>query len=362
MPCTVNNGFGLVTGVTLCVNGKKYCNPATITSTAGTQLTGVSGTNGYATRTSGGAGKATAGNAAKKPTGTGGTIATGSGGRITTTTTTASAAGKGGSGTTKTSTAPIATSSDPKIPEITGECPEFRNQTTNIGGNSSFTMAVGPKAAGPTAPMLFYWHGTGSFAGEYAMMDGAVANGITSQGGVLISYDGTSGSGDAMCSGTMLFDTGTFVYTDQLVACAIKNYNVDPHKIYTAGCSAGGLFAACMSALRSSYVAAAAPNSGGFVMPQIFDSTHTPSLMTRHGAPGVDVVGVDFSTTSKTADDAFKGRGGFVINCNHGGGHCGGGGLSPQVWEFFQAHPYGVDPYPWKDGLPADFPSGCAIY
>jgi hypothetical protein len=84
--------------------------------------------------------------------------------------------------------------------------------------------------------------------------------------------------------------------------------------------------------------------------------------MTIHGRAGVDVVAVDFSVTSKTADDGFKSRGGFVINCDHGGGHCGGGGLAGSVWEFFKAHPYGVDPHPWAGGLPGGFHSSCKIY
>lgn len=83
--------------------------------------------------------------------------------------------------------------------------------------------------------------------------------------------------------------------------------------------------------------------------------------MTVHGAPGRDVVVIDFSNSNKTADNIFKGKGGFVINCNHGGGHCGGGGLSGDVWKFFKAHPYGTKPSPWADAPPAGFNSKCMI-
>ena len=65
---------------------------------------------------------------------------------------------------------------------------------------------------------------------------------------------------------------------------------------------------------------------------------------------------------SNTADKLFKQRGGFVINCNHGGGHCGGGGLSGDVWNFFKTHTYGVTPSPWKDALPAGFNPKCMIF
>jgi hypothetical protein len=127
------------------------------------------------------------------------------------------------------------------------------------------------------------------------------------------------------------------------------------------GCSAGGLFADAMAALRSYYVAAASSNSGGWVTPVAFQNNNTPALMTVHGAPGSDVVIVDFSSTSSTADMAFKARGGFVVDCNTEGGHCGGAGLAGDVWKFFQAHTYGVSPEPWEQGLPAGFSGQCMI-
>ena len=116
-----------------------------------------------------------------------------------------------------------------------------------------------------------------------------------------------------------------------------------------------------MAALRSSYIAAAAPNSGGWSFGQAWQNTHTPALMTIHGAPGVDVVITDFSQTSAMADMTFKQYGGFVINCNHGGGHCGGAGLAGDIWTFFKAHPFGVSPEPWTM-LPAGFSSKCKVY
>jgi dienelactone hydrolase len=145
------------------------------------------------------------------------------------------------------------------------------------------------------------------------------------------------------------------------LGCAVKEYNVDPRRIFATGCSAGGLFSAAMAARRSNYIAAAAPNSGGWVSPVSWQSDYTPALMTIHGAAGSDVVIVDFSNTSRTADDAFKRRSGFVINCNHMGGHCGGAALAPSIWTFFKAHPYGVTPEPWSS-LPAGFHSSCRIF
>jgi acetyl esterase/lipase len=147
---------------------------------------------------------------------------------------------------------------------------------------------------------------------------------------------------------------------DQLVACAVKNNNIDPRKIYTMGCSAGGLMSVATAALRSSYIAAAAPNSGGTTVPPAFENAHVPPLMTVHGKMGSDVVVIDFASASASADTLFKGKGGFVIDCDTGGGHCGGGGLAGDVWKFFQAHPFGVSPEPWT-ALPAGFSAQCTI-
>jgi dienelactone hydrolase len=249
---------------------------------------------------------------------------------------------------------------DPVIPEVAGECPEFTDGTITFMGLGGISMSAGSKPASPTAPMVFYWHGTGSFSGEYATMAAAVASGVAAEGGVLISFQGSTG-GDLL-SGTSVFGEGDFALTDQLVACAVKNHNVDPRRIFTTGCSAGGLFSAAMAAMRSNYVAAAAPNSGGTTVPVQFQGAYTPPLMTVHGAAGADVVIVDFSMTSASADMLFKQHGGFVINCDHGGGHCGGGGLAGDMWEFFKAHPYGTNPSPWKDALPSGFSGDCKIF
>ena len=52
-----------------------------------------------------------------------------------------------------------------------------------------------------------------------------------------------------------------FEMSDEILACAIQQQDVDPFRVYTAGCSAGGLQAGAMVYGRSSYLAAAMPNS-----------------------------------------------------------------------------------------------------
>jgi poly(3-hydroxybutyrate) depolymerase len=185
-----------------------------------------------------------------------------------------------------------------------------------------------------------------------------VASGILAAGGVIVSFQGTTG-GD-LYSGTQVFGAGDLTITDQLVGCAVHSANVDPRRIYTMGCSAGGFFSTAMAALRSTYIAAAAPNSGGQTIDLPFQNAHTPALMTVHEAAGSSAGIIDYVATSAAADKAFKARGGFVIDCDTGRGHCGGSPLAPDVWQFFLAHPFGVDPEPWTV-LPPTFSTLCKI-
>jgi poly(3-hydroxybutyrate) depolymerase len=246
---------------------------------------------------------------------------------------------------------------DPVIPAVSGDCPDFKSGTITFMGLGNITIQGGAKPAGPTAPMVFYWHGTGSTAGEYAFMAAAVSSGVMADGGILVSFQDTTG-GDLL-SGTAIFGAGDFKLADQLLACAVKNNNIDPRRVYATGCSAGGLFSTAMAAERSSYIAGAAPNSGGSSGLLSFENKHIPPFMAVHGMMGQDVVGLDFAQASATAEMAFKAMGGFTIDCDTGGGHCGGSGLAGDVWTFFKAHPFGVSPEPWAGGLPAGFSTMC---
>jgi poly(3-hydroxybutyrate) depolymerase len=231
-----------------------------------------------------------------------------------------------------------------------------------VGGLTGISIQAGEKKNG-TGPLLFYWHGTGSTANEVNMLvPRSVRDEILAQGGVIVSFGGSTGTGGD-CSGTRTFSKDDFLIADIIAACAVRDHAIDPRRIYTTGCSAGGLQAGCMGALRSRYVAATVPNSGGIVMPQtIQDPAHTPAVMTMHGGES-DVVVVSFATTSATYDAQMKTAGSFVINCNHGGGHCAApAALYSAGWEFMKAHPYGVTPLPFSSPLPVSFPDYCTVY
>ena len=256
----------------------------------------------------------------------------------------------------------VSTGKDPVVPQITQTCPTFANGNINFM-NWNMQIVVGTKPSGPTAPMVFYFHGTGSTTSEFAGLAAAVRDGVVQDGGVLVSYDGEANHGD-LRSGTSWFGSVDYPIIDQLFACAVRDRNVDPHRVFATGCSAGGLFATALAVERSSYIAAVAPNSGGligFPALQFQTPSYTPALMTIHGGTA-DNVGVSFADTSLRADQTFKNHGGFVINCDHGGNHCAGSGQAPSMWQFFKAHPYGVTPEPYAGGLPAGFSSACTIF
>ncbi len=257
---------------------------------------------------------------------------------------------------------PTTSGSTPVLPAVSGECPNFATGNVTVGG-IPIMLKVGAKKEG-TGSLIFYWHGTGSspLIELGFMFPTAVINEVLAEGGIIAAFNGTTGTGGD-CSGTMIFSKDDFKIADQIAACAVQNYNIDPRRIYSTGCSAGGLQSGCMAVLRSSYLAAAVPNSGGLVFQQpLQDAKHVPALMTMHGGAS-DVVVVSFSQTSATCDAAMKTAGGFVVNCNHGGGHCGApAALYAAGWEFMKAHPFGVSPDPYASGLPSDFPTSCKIY
>ena len=269
--------------------------------------------------------------------------------------------GTGGSPGTGGTSGNVTTSQDPVIPPVTGDCPVFTDSTIDFNGLRGILMQVGPKANGGGS-LIFYWHGTGSSNSEVnRLIPAAARQTILDAGGIIISPQTTCGVGND-CSGTGTFHMGDLDIADQIAACAVRDHNIDPHRIYTTGCSAGGLFAGCMALNRPQYIAAAAPNSGGG-MGRFASSDHIPAVMTMHGAPGVDVVIIDFSQSSASFDSAVKNAGGFVINCNHGGSHCRvPGDLYTAAIQFMLDHPYGVDPKPYTSGLPASFPSYCTIF
>jgi hypothetical protein len=229
-----------------------------------------------------------------------------------------------------------------------------------VAGQSVYIWA-GKKSEKP-APVFFYWHGTGSQYTEAQVFMSAEITEIQNEGGVFASFTTTTSMGQD--TGDGVWFTGDYAMADQILACAVQQLNIDTRQVYTGGCSAGGLQSGAMLFGRSNYIAAAMPNSGGEFAAGVWplEGKHVPSLITTHGKMGSDVVVIDFSTASATEDTDVSGKGGFVVDCNHGGGHCGA--PAPDIaaqWQFCKDHPFGVSPEPYASGLPSSFPTYCTI-
>jgi hypothetical protein len=151
---------------------------------------------------------------------------------------------------------------EPRIPAKPAQCPQIKTGMITVMGQQ-VQLWVGQKQAGKKGPILFYWHGTGSNSREAERALGNGNSEILAQGGVIASFTTTTRMGQN--TGNNVWYTGDFEMADQILACAIEQQDVDPRRIYTGGCSAGGLQASAMSYGRSSYNAAAIPNSGGTV-------------------------------------------------------------------------------------------------
>lgn len=264
---------------------------------------------------------------------------------------------------------------EPQLPAAPASCPVLQTGTVNVLG-VDVQMFVGQKQSDKKGPVLFYWHGTGSFSGEISTFLNTTGNPILdeiqSEGGIAASFTATIGTGDN--TGNNVWFTGDYDVADAILACAVQQLNIDTRRIYAAGCSAGGLESGTMALERSSYLAAVIPNSGGHILPVSIpfqDPAHIPAVMTVHGTYDNDVVLIHFSDTSHHLDQEIVGAGGLSLDCEHPNGHCmifspttiPSADLIDEVsraqWQFLKDHPFGTKVDPYTGGLPAVFPSFC---
>jgi hypothetical protein len=245
------------------------------------------------------------------------------------------------------------------LPTPRGACPALVNGTVRLL-DTPVRLWIGAEDAKPGS-LLIYWYGVGSSTSEASSRLGAVMDKILDQGGIVAALEMSTGRGAD--TGTGAWHTGDLEVVDELVACAVANGRIDARRIYTGGCSAGGLTAGTMVYMRSGYLAGAQLDSGGTILNEpLQDPGHVPALIAAHGSKSTDVVIVNFAELSVELASRVAGDGGFAVQCDHGGGHCATPmSLREAQWQFLLAHPFGTRRSPYQAGLPKGFPSECQI-
>jgi len=240
----------------------------------------------------------------------------------------------------------------------------LNSQVVTFAGQD-VTVWSGDPAKGP-GPLLIYWYATGSSPSEVLTGVGqAQITKILAEGGVIAAQNKTTAAGAT--TGNSVWYTGDAPIADEVVACAVKNQNIDVRRISSLGYSAGALQTTYMWFARSGYVASVISYSGGDLVinrAPFQDSTHAGAAIAAHGAPGVDTYdGADFAAGSATWETEIATAGAFAIDCDDGQAHVyipRLTNLAPVSLAFFQAHPFGVKPEPWTT-LPSGFPTYCTI-
>jgi predicted esterase len=285
--------------------------------------------------------------------GTGGGIGAGGGTNIGGNTNVGGSTNIGNGGTTQTSGGDAPST----LPSPKEACQPFVTGDMTFLGSKVKIWAGAPSGHGP---LVFYWYATFSSVAEVTSGLGQAAiNDITSQGGVVAAMYTTTGQGQN--TGDNVWYTGDFDVADEIVACAVQEQQIDTRRIHATGFSAGGLQSGYMAYARSSYIASVVTYSGGSFLSTLQDPTNTPAIMCQHGDSGSDVVVIDFAKASAATEADIKSKGGFAVDCNHGGGHLIPAADVGATWQFLKDHPFNATPEPYAGGLPAGFPSYCTI-
>jgi len=248
------------------------------------------------------------------------------------------------------------------LPEIQGECPELVSGNVEFG-NFHATIHVADDAAGKHGPMIFYWHGTGSAPAEVQFGLGAdVIAEILAEGGVIAAMDGGQGTG--FVTGPYEWRADDFDFADQVLACAIDQFQIDTRRIHALGMSAGGLQTSNMAYWRANYMASVVVYSGGGAglrSANEYPDNKFAALM-FHGGPSDVINGLAFQMNTEKMIADLIANGHFAVMCDHGMGHTIPSGAGTAAWRFFRDHPYLTAPSPYvADGLPDELPDYCEI-
>ncbi|HEX4336651.1 MAG TPA: hypothetical protein VH062_12100 [Polyangiaceae bacterium] len=272
------------------------------------------------------------------------------------------AGGAGAGGSAGTAGTGNGSASDPVLPAAAAVCPEFHAGMTTInssGVDRQFQIYIDDAAAAAKdGPIVFYFYGTlGTPAEAQTALTADGVKHVTDAGGMVIAP-----VHDNMGVFPWIQDTDIntdYQLMDDIIGCAKSKVGIDAKHIHVVGFSAGGLFAADASYTRSTYLASVATFSGGGTGMFANPSNLFPAMILFGGAN--DMLVLNFQDSSKMYYQALTAAGHFAFECNHGGGHSLPPAAGASVVQFFFDHPWGTNPSPYKNALPAGFPSYCTL-
>jgi poly(3-hydroxybutyrate) depolymerase len=210
------------------------------------------------------------------------------------------------------------------------------------------------------APVVFVWHemgGSASGLARYAGFDDLA----TDEGVVLVAPESDGSTQYEWHYSSPAEGNTDLVLFDDVVSCLYEQYAVDLGAIYATGMSAGGMWTSYMTLYRADILAATAPFSGGWMQSWYESPEEQIPVMLTWGGSSDTFSTFSFEEASLDLSESLGDDGHFVVECDHGGGHTMPTGAAALAWQFFLDHPKGVDPEPYADGLPSEFPDYCSI-
>jgi predicted esterase len=257
-----------------------------------------------------------------------------------------------------------------RLPVVTTACPVLKGSGSYVFGDprvrtltAQIYVAPNPKERSAMGgPLILYWHSFGADPSEVVRGLGQPAiDAVVQLGGVVAAF-----SAKLCVSCELPEDVGWYdaddAVSDQLVACAIRQANIDTRRIHSVGFSAGGLHSIHLALARSDYIASVVSYSGGLngepAQPQDPDN-HVAALLT-YGARGIDFVGVDFSDLSWNWYERMTPRGYYTLMCDHGRGHELPDEVIPQTIRFLIDHSYKLATGDYDTRIPSQFPAICS--
>lgn len=258
----------------------------------------------------------------------------------------------------------------PALPKPTAPCPTFTDGTVTftVGGEQrQVRLYVDPtRARTQDGPLVLYYYGISNAVNDTGLdnsplqvtrfLTQATIDAIVAEGGVVAVPVGRSGSIPWMLPTAAAPDSPDLAVADEIVACAKTTVGIDSRRIHVSGFTSGAYFASALSFARSSYVASAAVDMGGFndASQPTYQNPRNEFAALVMRFPSIDFRFLTDATLGYR--DRLLADGHFVVDCNNDFSYSvqPTPAYGPSIARFFSDHPFGR-PSPYQAGLPSDF-------